>query len=45
MTERKKKIDMHTNIATYLMRQIKDRKLDQFFELESSLVSNFELNK
>lgn len=44
MTERKKRIDMHTNIATFLMNSIKERALDQFFELESSLLQNRGLN-
>lgn len=44
MTERKKRIDMHTNIATFLMKQIKERSLDQFFELGSSLIYNRRLN-
>ena len=40
MSERKKRIDLHTNIATNLMNEIKNRKLDQFFELGSSLINN-----
>ncbi|KAJ1604682.1 Sec1 family [Cryptosporidium canis] len=36
MTEKKRSIDTHTNIATKLVEEIKKRELDKFFELEES---------
>ncbi|RDD44878.1 Sec1 family domain-containing protein 1 [Trichoplax sp. H2] len=39
LLEKKKSIDMHTNIATALLEHIKNRKLDSYFELEEKLMS------
>ncbi|KAH8583636.1 Sec1 family [Cryptosporidium sp. chipmunk genotype I] len=36
MTEKKRSIDTHTNIATKLVDEIKKRELDKFFEVEES---------
>ncbi|OII75549.1 SEC1 family protein [Cryptosporidium ubiquitum] len=36
MTEKKRSIDTHTNIATKLVEEIKKRELDKFFEVEES---------
>ncbi|KAL3128291.1 Sec1 family [Cryptosporidium hominis] len=36
MTEKKRSIDTHTNIATKLVDEIKKRELDKFFEIEES---------
>ncbi|XP_665628.1 Sec1 family [Cryptosporidium hominis TU502] len=36
MTEKKRGIDTHTNIATKLVDEIKKRELDKFFEIEES---------
>eukprot|EP01017_Pseudomicrothorax_dubius_P009066 TRINITY_DN13028_c0_g1_i1.p1 TRINITY_DN13028_c0_g1~~TRINITY_DN13028_c0_g1_i1.p1 ORF type:complete len:598 (+),score=172.54 TRINITY_DN13028_c0_g1_i1:28-1821(+) len=43
MTERKKKLDMHTNIATFLFGEVRDRSLDKLFELETALLFNKKL--
>lgn len=40
MSERKKRIDLHTNILMYLMNQIKNRELDKYFEVGSNLIFN-----
>lgn len=37
LRERKSILDMHMNIATALLKGIKDRQLDNFFELEESI--------
>ena len=37
LRERKTILDMHMNIATALLKGIKDRQLDNFFELEESI--------
>ena len=37
LRERKAILDMHMNIATALLKGIKDRQLDNFFELEESI--------
>eukprot|EP00922_Rhytidocystis_sp_ex-Travisia-forbesii_P067530 GHVS01100488.1.p1 GENE.GHVS01100488.1~~GHVS01100488.1.p1 ORF type:complete len:596 (-),score=107.61 GHVS01100488.1:309-1871(-) len=34
MTEKKRRIDMHTNIATALVNEIKSRSLDKYYEVE-----------
>jgi len=39
LLEKKRLIDMHTNIATGLLDQIKTRKLDMFFELEEKVMA------
>eukprot|EP00890_Picochlorum_soloecismus_P003933 jgi/Picsp_1/4540/NSC_06761-R1_sm sec1-family protein len=39
LTERKRNIDKHTNLATALLQVIKERKLDHFYSLEEDLVS------
>lgn len=39
LTEKKKIIDKHTNIATGLLQVIKERKLDHFYTLEEDLIS------
>ena len=43
LIERKKTIDMHTNIATELLDHIKTRKLDLFFEMEDKIISRTSL--
>ncbi|ESP00794.1 hypothetical protein LOTGIDRAFT_200665 [Lottia gigantea] len=39
LLEKKRLIDMHTNIATALLEQVKTRKLDIYFECEEKLMS------
>jgi len=39
MTEKKRSIDMHTNIAMALMSEIKARELDKYYELEDQFTS------
>jgi hypothetical protein len=43
--EKKRILDAHTSIATAILKQIKDRKLDAFFELETKLVSRTALER
>lgn len=45
LLEKKKYIDMHTTIATSILDQIKDRKLDTFFELEEKILSKSLIDK
>ncbi|XP_031558433.1 sec1 family domain-containing protein 1-like [Actinia tenebrosa] len=45
LLEKKKVIDMHTNIATALLDQIKTRKLDIYFETEEKIMSKTTLDK
>lgn len=45
MLEKKRIIDMHTNIATAVLDQIKARKLDMYFEMEEKLMSKALLDK
>ena len=40
LLEKKRQIDMHTTIATSILSCIKQRKLDEFFELEERIISN-----
>lgn len=39
MLEQKQLIDLHTNIATNLLENIKERKLDVLFETEEKLLN------
>eukprot|EP00163_Fabomonas_tropica_P021018 TRINITY_DN36970_c0_g1_i1.p1 TRINITY_DN36970_c0_g1~~TRINITY_DN36970_c0_g1_i1.p1 ORF type:complete len:480 (+),score=90.23 TRINITY_DN36970_c0_g1_i1:190-1629(+) len=39
LAERKKKLDMHTDIATALMHLIKERELDEYFTMEEAMMS------
>ncbi|GAB1600909.1 sec1 family domain-containing protein 1 [Argonauta hians] len=45
LLEKKRLIDMHTNIATALLEQIKARKLDVYFETEEKMMSKSVLDK
>ncbi|XP_005093606.1 sec1 family domain-containing protein 1 [Aplysia californica] len=45
LLEKKRLIDMHMNIATALLDQIKARKLDSYFETEEKMMSKATLNK
>ncbi|KAI8781201.1 sec1 family domain-containing protein 1 [Biomphalaria glabrata] len=45
LLEKKRLIDMHMNIATALLEQIKARKLDTYFETEEKMMSRASLNK
>jgi len=39
MTEKKRSIDMHTNIATALLNEVKARELDRYYEMEDQFSS------
>merc|ERR1719161_2987507 len=39
MTEKKRCIDMHTNIATAMLNEIKARELDRYYEIEDQFAS------
>lgn len=39
LREKKRVIDMHTNIATALMKQIKDREIDAYFSFEEAIIT------
>jgi hypothetical protein len=45
LLEKKRLIDMHTNVATAILEQIKARKLDVYFETEEKLMSKSVLDK
>ncbi|XP_013396330.1 sec1 family domain-containing protein 1 [Lingula anatina] len=45
LLEKKRLIDMHMNIATALLDQIKARKLDTYFEIEEKMMSKASLEK
>lgn len=48
LTKKKRMIDLHTNIATALLDQIKDRGLDGYFQVEEELLSrpgNFDVER
>lgn len=45
LLEKKRLIDMHTNIATALLEHIKERKLDMYFETEEKLMSKLQLDR
>eukprot|EP00118_Oscarella_pearsei_P012298 m.89641 g.89641 ORF g.89641 m.89641 type:complete len:287 (+) comp36613_c0_seq4:1112-1972(+) len=45
LLEQKKMIDMHTNIATALLEEIKKRKLDFFFEMEEKIMGKSSLDR
>ncbi|KAK7098909.1 sec1 family domain-containing protein 1-like [Littorina saxatilis] len=45
LLEKKRLIDMHTNIATALLDHIKHRKLDNYFEMEERMMSKSTLSQ
>ncbi|CAH2328273.1 sec1 family domain-containing 1 isoform X1 [Pelobates cultripes] len=45
LLEKKRIIDMHTNVATAVLEHIKTRKLDVYFEYEEKLMSKSTLDK
>ncbi|KAK2141155.1 hypothetical protein LSH36_1153g00057 [Paralvinella palmiformis] len=45
LLQKKRLIDMHTNVATAILEQIKARKLDLYFETEEKLMSKSSLDK
>lgn len=45
LIEKKRLIDMHTNVATAILNCIKSRKLDTFFELEEKIMSKATLDR
>jgi hypothetical protein len=40
LQKRKRQLDIHTNLAMALMRQVLDRGLDMFFELEDRMAAS-----
>lgn len=45
LLEKKRLIDMHTDVATAVLEHIKNRKLDVYFELEEKIMSKATLDK
>lgn len=45
LQRRKKILDTHTNIATALLREIKSREIDAFFDLEQSILQKQTIDK
>lgn len=45
LMEKKKSIDMHTNIAMTLLDHIKERKLDEYFELEEKIMTRSTIDR
>lgn len=45
LLEKKRLIDMHTTIATAILSSIKERKLDEYFEMEEKLMSKITSEK
>ncbi|KAI6657600.1 hypothetical protein LOD99_343 [Oopsacas minuta] len=45
LMEKKKSIDMHTNIAMTLLDNIKERKLDEYFEIEEKIMTRSTIDK
>ncbi|XP_076819899.1 sec1 family domain-containing protein 1-like [Clavelina lepadiformis] len=45
LLEKKRLIDMHTTIATSVLSSIKERKLDEYFEMEEKLMSKTTTDK
>ena len=43
--EKKRKIDSHTNIATSLLDEIKNRNLDEFYRIKDKIVKQGKLEK
>eukprot|EP01133_Synstelium_polycarpum_P002558 gene2558-2932_t len=39
LKEKKRLIDLHTNLATDIMKQIRDRQIDCFFSMEESIIT------
>eukprot|EP00002_Diphylleia_rotans_P032663 TRINITY_DN6876_c0_g1_i1.p1 TRINITY_DN6876_c0_g1~~TRINITY_DN6876_c0_g1_i1.p1 ORF type:complete len:564 (+),score=129.41 TRINITY_DN6876_c0_g1_i1:60-1751(+) len=44
-TERKRQIDMHTLIATVILDKVKERRLDEFFMMEESILIKGSIDK
>jgi len=44
MTEKKRSIDMHTNLATALLEEIKLRGLDKFYQVENQWTGAYAVN-
>ena len=43
--EKKKRVDMHINIATSLSESIKSRSLDKFYEVEEKIMTKSTLEE